>query len=227
MNKHTKPALRTQLLFGAFVLTAALGLSSASMINDHHAINQEALLLRKAAGSSSSAAKSSKRVQTLTGVRNVKFARPARVRVDYSSLKASSSSRVAIKAACGDKLINYGEVCDDGNAKAGDGCSVTCAVETGFFCDGSQPSDCWSICGDGVVATIEKCDDGNTTSGDGCTASCKIEITYKCTGSPSVCAVPAYCGNGIVETGEACDDGDTDDWNGCTVKCAVSESSAS
>ena len=46
-------------------------------------------------------------------------------------------------AMCGDGVINTtaGEVCDDGNTMDGDGCSSTCAVETGFTCMG-EPSTC-------------------------------------------------------------------------------------
>lgn len=42
---------------------------------------------------------------------------------------------------CGDSAIVGDEACDDGNTTAGDGCSATCAVETGFVCSGA-PSTC-------------------------------------------------------------------------------------
>ncbi len=35
---------------------------------------------------------------------------------------------------CGNGSIETGEQCDDGNTRAGDGCSPTCQVETGFSC---------------------------------------------------------------------------------------------
>lgn len=132
-----------------------------------------------------------------------------------SRATVSSAPFAAIKAGCGDGLVTGTELCDDKNLTAGDGCSATCTVETGFQCSTGQPSKCWSTCGDGVVAANERCDDGNTLSEDGCSSLCKDEFGFKCTGSPSVCAVPAFCGNGVVETGETCDDGNSRQFDGC------------
>jgi cysteine-rich repeat protein len=43
---------------------------------------------------------------------------------------------------CGDgAVISGSEACDDGNTAAGDGCSPTCTVETGYTCSGG-PSNC-------------------------------------------------------------------------------------
>ena len=42
---------------------------------------------------------------------------------------------------CGDGTITPPEICDDGNADDGDGCSALCQVEPGFVCTG-QPSVC-------------------------------------------------------------------------------------
>jgi len=50
---------------------------------------------------------------------------------------------------CGDGTINGSEVCDDGNARRGDGCSATCTVETGFTCNTASPTVCTEDCGDG------------------------------------------------------------------------------
>ncbi|TSC26504.1 tandem-95 repeat protein [Corallococcus sp. Z5C101001] len=64
---------------------------------------------------------------------------------------------------CGDGYLDSGEVCDDGNRVAGDGCRADCqGVE---------------VCGDGLVdsATGEQCDDGGTTPGDGCDAECQLD----------------------------------------------------
>jgi len=35
---------------------------------------------------------------------------------------------------CGDNQIQPGEICNDGNTDAGDGCSAVCTLETGFMC---------------------------------------------------------------------------------------------
>ncbi len=43
--------------------------------------------------------------------------------------------------SCGDGFLAGNEQCDDGNLTAGDGCSVFCAVETGWTCTG-EPSVC-------------------------------------------------------------------------------------
>lgn len=45
---------------------------------------------------------------------------------------------------CGDGIRIGREHCDDANSDDGDGCSATCAIETGFQCDGSPRSACWS-----------------------------------------------------------------------------------
>lgn len=45
------------------------------------------------------------------------------------------------QAVCGDGVVDGGEGCDDGNTVAGDGCGVSCAVESGYSCTG-QPSTC-------------------------------------------------------------------------------------
>src|SRR5690349_15148217 len=74
---------------------------------------------------------------------------------------------------CGDGLINReGEVCDDGNAQSGDGCTAECTqVEANHACP-TPGSPCVTTvhCGDSVVAGSETCDDGgpDPVSGDGC-----------------------------------------------------------
>jgi cysteine-rich repeat protein len=64
---------------------------------------------------------------------------------------------------CGDGIIDHGEVCDDGNTDAGDGCSADCKSN--------------ETCGNGVVdpTVHEQCDDGNTLSNDDCSSICALE----------------------------------------------------
>ena len=64
-----------------------------------------------------------------------------------SSGPSASSSSVSISSAravvCGNAKREPPETCDDGNTRAGDGCSATCTVEDGFVCrigDGSSQS---------------------------------------------------------------------------------------
>jgi cysteine-rich repeat protein len=46
-------------------------------------------------------------------------------------------------AICGDGIVSdLLETCDDGNTKAGDGCSPSCATEPGWICDGGGPMSC-------------------------------------------------------------------------------------
>jgi len=74
--------------------------------------------------------------------------------------------KLLIEALCGNKIINPGETCDDGNTKDGDGCTAKCQK---------------NVCGDGVLHTgVEACDDGNLKAGDGCSAKCQLESkTFK------------------------------------------------
>ncbi|QDE91756.1 hypothetical protein BHS06_23765 [Myxococcus xanthus] len=80
---------------------------------------------------------------------------------------------------CGNGILDEGELCDDGDTTAGDGCSATCAIEDGFGCTGI-PSVCAVTCGDGIKADSEACDDGNTANGDGCSATCTVESGAAC-----------------------------------------------
>ncbi|MBN1772592.1 MAG: DUF4215 domain-containing protein [Deltaproteobacteria bacterium] len=109
-------------------------------------------------------------------------------------------------ARCGDGYVRLTaanpadiEVCDDGNATAGDGCEADCrysplcgngTVDPPEVCDDGDfevTDDCIACqaarCGDGLLRTnpanpadLEQCDDGNAISGDGCDADC----TYTC-----------------------------------------------
>eukprot|EP00961_Rhodomonas_salina_P172117 2320894-Rhodomonas_salina.1 len=111
--------------------------------------------------------------------------------------------------ACGDRLVRLGsETCDDGNTNSRDGCSSSCAVESGWVCTptGTTPPDpsfsalssCIALCGDGrrigpQNGGAESCDDANAVGGDGCSASCTVESGYICSGgtpnSRDVCRV--------------------------------------
>ncbi len=86
---------------------------------------------------------------------------------------------------CGDAIVDTGELCDDGNSIATDGCTPDC--------------DSNVMCGNSYIDFLmgEECDDGDNESGDGCSASCWVE----------------RCGNAIVDTaaGEVCDDGNVSD----------------
>ena len=85
-------------------------------------------------------------------------------------------------AKCGNGVLDDGELCDDGNKNAGDGCSAICQIPAGWTCSGT-PSTCTmaGVCGDGMLGSSETCDDGNKTDGDGCSGDCKkIDTGYEC-----------------------------------------------
>lgn len=79
---------------------------------------------------------------------------------------------------CGNKEVEEGEECDDGNTDDNDACLSSCKR---------------ARCGDGKLwKGQEECDDGNKSSQDGCVAGCKI----------------ARCGDGFIQDKkEECDDG--------------------
>ncbi|MBK7827600.1 DUF4215 domain-containing protein [Nannocystis sp.] len=124
------------------------------------------------------------------------------------------------------RVVQPGEVCDDGNADDTDMCLATClaascgdgAVQEGVeACDDGNQDDtdaCLATCepakcGDGAVqAGTEECDDGNMEETDACLSSC----------------VAAKCGDLLVQVGvEDCDDGNMDDTDACLSSCAAAK----
>lgn len=108
-------------------------------------------------------------------------------------------------AACGDGYVGPGESCDDGNSSNGDGCSSSCAIESGYLCVNSDAdlnqanwpeSACDTTCGDGVVAGFEYCDEGaaNGTSGACCASDCSLRSSsYTCRDSAGACDIADMC----------------------------------
>jgi cysteine-rich repeat protein len=118
------------------------------------------------------------------------------------------------------------EVCDDGNAASGDGCSSACELESGWICDqpgsacrepecGDGRQDSWFVPGPGGgtggsslggsggggpggTYHWEECDDGNASSGDGCASSCTLEAGWICSEPGTPCRQP-ICGDGFVD----------------------------
>lgn len=123
----------------------------------------------------------------------------------------NQNTRTCEIAVCGDGKISAGEQCDDGNQFAGDGCSITCTIEQGYYCPNTGGS-CYSICGDNIIASNEECDDGNNLRNDGCSSTCTIEAGYFCN-LPS--AVGPYTGATYKQTCALCT-------NTLCAKCASS-----
>jgi len=147
------------------------------------------------------------------------------------SMDASATEPIVRDAElprCGNGKIDtaLAEACDDGNTRAGDGCSADCRVETDFDCPTpGKPCVYLVKCGDGMLGGIEQCDP--PAVGAGCSAACKLEPGYVCDAPPAVPdpSKPAtchrtVCGDGRKEGTEACDDSNTVDGDGCSGGCS-------
>ena len=97
-------------------------------------------------------------------------------------------------SVCGDGLVVGNETCDDGNGANDDGCSSSCAIETGYNCSslsngtsvcllkdgfGCSGGGCF-LCGNGFREFPEQCDDGNVGDLDGCNGTCHREKLFNC-----------------------------------------------
>jgi cysteine-rich repeat protein len=125
---------------------------------------------------------------------------------------------------CGNKELEPGEYCDDGNTEDGDGCSADCKdVDLDFDCSVvGEPCKQVVICGNGVLEGDEACDDGNTDDDDGCAGDCSaVEAGFSCVRPGTECVAISVCGNSVRERGEACDDGNADSMDGCDSLCQV------
>lgn len=98
---------------------------------------------------------------------------------------------------CGDRVVDPGEECDDGNERNDDACLANCRT---------------ARCGDGQVwLGVELCDDGNRDNTDDCTNDCRT----------------ATCGDGYVHAlTEDCDDGNRQDGDTCPATCQLESASA-
>jgi len=85
---------------------------------------------------------------------------------------ATCQSAAGAATFCGDGVITGVETCDDGGSLAGNGCSATCTVETGYRCSGA-PSVCtpMSTCGEIRLATATAADGTYFIDPDGAAGS--------------------------------------------------------
>ncbi len=126
---------------------------------------------------------------------------------------------------CGNGTLQAGEMCDDGNANDGDGCSSVCSIETGengWICRTPGQPCVRNVCGDGVRGVKEACDDFNARSGDGCSATCTVESGWNCPSTGGNCQA-AKCGDTIVAGDEDCEDGNAVAGDGCSATCRLEE----
>src|SRR5262249_34535169 len=82
---------------------------------------------------------------------------------------------------CGDGVLDDGEVCDDGNNDACDGCAPDC----------SRPD---RVCGDGIAECGEECDGATCSGGRQCDASCRCQAAATCAQATS-CENHVVCGD--------------------------------
>jgi cysteine-rich repeat protein len=100
------------------------------------------------------------------------------------------SQGACISSGCGNGIVEaeLGEVCDDGNTVAGDGCSADCTSDE--TC-GNNVTDIGEQCDCGVAAHVNpSCTGPNSDSAGTCNTHCQFR-----------------CGDGIVEPDEGCDPG--------------------
>ena len=126
-------------------------------------------------------------------------------------------------SVCGNGVREPGEVCDDGNADAGDGCSPACAFVDNLVdgsdcsaigdlecasgvCDSNEtPDTCEAAntCGNGALEAGESCDDGNSTGGDGCSSTCFVDSIAD--GGDCSSGGDASCSSGVCDRSETPD----------------------
>lgn len=125
---------------------------------------------------------------------------------------------------CGDGIINQaGEVCDDGNALGGDGCTAICdQIEVGFACP-TPGLACQSNvrCGDSLVGGTETCDFGARGPNEACNAACQLQPGWDCP-VPGLACFAAKCGDGIIAGAEECEFTTATPPDGCT-SCRIAQ----
>ncbi len=61
---------------------------------------------------------------------------------------------ILVPSVCGNGAVEVGETCDDGNTSNADGCSVTCAIESGYTCNTATPNVCTPISSTPFAITV-------------------------------------------------------------------------
>jgi len=121
---------------------------------------------------------------------------------------------------CGDSVRGPSEACEDGNTSSNDGCSSTCALDSGWECPLAGAQCVAAACGDGLRVDMEQCDDHNAHNGDGCSSSCAIEIGFDCPQVGAAC-VATVCGDATLDVTEQCSDDDATPFDGCDARCQI------
>ncbi|MCF7812025.1 DUF4215 domain-containing protein [Candidatus Gracilibacteria bacterium] len=139
--------------------------------------------------------------------------------------------------SCGDGTVDPGEACDDNNTSDGDGCSSSCAWETGTYSCNPKPAvgTSWNTvsqyeqtcaASNGTSCTLwspvsdPDTDYNATPASDECRYTCASG--YQWNSESSLCEeIPPdpSCGDGNIDQGESCDDGNTANGDGCASNC--------
>ena len=121
-------------------------------------------------------------------------------------------------AKCGDSVVEWNEVCDDGmNANRPWYCNNTCdtidTTSTSWSCAGYD----WLLCSDWINTSSGWCENIYSTTEN---TQCKLAWDgLACTPDTSKPCDGAVCGNSTKEWAEECDDGNTNDRDGCSSMC--------
>lgn len=83
---------------------------------------------------------------------------------------------------CGNGIIQSGEACDDADVASGDGCSATCAIESGYTCSGA-PSMCSLIPSSGSSADLLIVSGALPATGTGAPLEDKVLLRFTATAS--------------------------------------------
>jgi cysteine-rich repeat protein len=127
----------------------------------------------------------------------------------YGGRDGSCIDGVCFGADCGDRVVEPGEACDDGNRVSGDGCNADCRSN--------------EACGNAFVDLGEACDDGNLRSADGCDSRCQSEElawSISLCGSPSAISISNTIYDQARHVVVVVDGGMVRDWDGQDWRCA-------
>lgn len=124
---------------------------------------------------------------------------------------------------CGNGHVQASEACDDGNHTDGDGCSKSCAIESGFACSGS-PSACADV--DECAAPTAVCGSSATCQNLPGTFSCACKPGFvgdgitcadvdECAQGSDACGAHSVCFNQPGDYACLCDPGFADDGAAC------------
>ena len=130
-------------------------------------------------------------------------------------------------AVCGDRVVDPGEECDDGNVVAGDGCGPTCQVERPTVTSTTTLPSSACVTASGLPLD---CDDRNPCTADSCdaTAGCvhdPVPVEGRGCDDGNACTEQDRCSGGVCAGSPvACDDGDACTADACDPSAGCTHS---